>query len=124
MLCCCSSEDGGEREGERREDVEAEGGPAGAADQSIPGPDGGPHPAAGPVGARQGQVRTMSQTFNQDGSEPRPRPLTRTADLHVFMTRLFVAASCLRLLNRSYWLLQETVVQSGCRVCDCSWLNK
>lgn len=58
MLCCCSSEDGGEREGERREDVEAEGGPAGTAHQSVPGPDGSPHPAAGSVGASKGQVRT------------------------------------------------------------------
>lgn len=58
MLCFCSTEDGGEREGERGEDLEAEGGSAGAAHQSLPGPDGGPHPAAGPVGARQGQVST------------------------------------------------------------------
>lgn len=58
MLFCCSSEDGGEREGERREDVEAESGPAGAADPGVPGPDGGPDPAAGAVDARQGQVHT------------------------------------------------------------------
>lgn len=54
----CPSEDGGEREGECREDAEAEGGPAGSAHQSVPGPDRGAHPAAGPVGAGQGQVRT------------------------------------------------------------------
>lgn len=63
MLFCCSSEDGGEREGERREDVEAESGPAGAADPGVPGPDGGPDPAAGAVGARQGQVHTHTQSW-------------------------------------------------------------
>lgn len=35
---------------------EAEGGPAGAAHSSVPGPDGGAHPAAGAVGARQGEA--------------------------------------------------------------------
>lgn len=57
MLCYCFTEDGREWEGECREDLEAEGGSAGAADQSVPGPDSGPHPATGPVGARQGEVR-------------------------------------------------------------------
>lgn len=69
MLCCCSSEDGGEREGERREDVEAESGPAGAADPGVPGPDGGPDPAAGAVGARQGQVHTQTELATCDQSE-------------------------------------------------------
>lgn len=59
-MLCFSSEDSGEREGECRE--EAEGGSAGAADQSVPGPDGGPDPAAGPVGARQRQVRNSYST--------------------------------------------------------------
>uniref|UniRef100_H3CB71 Uncharacterized protein n=2 Tax=Tetraodon nigroviridis TaxID=99883 RepID=H3CB71_TETNG len=47
---------GGEREGECGEDAEAEGGPAGPAHPSVPGPDRGPHPAPGPVGAGQGQT--------------------------------------------------------------------
>lgn len=52
----CSPEDGGEREGGLGEDVQAEGGPAGAADTGLPGPDRGPDPAAGSIAARQGQV--------------------------------------------------------------------
>lgn len=66
MLCCVSSEGGGEREGERGEAVQAEGGPPGPAHPGLPGPDRGPHPASGPVGAGQGQV---GHNQNQDTPE-------------------------------------------------------
>ena len=58
----CFSENGGQREGECGEAVEAEGGPSGAADPGLPGPDGGSHPAAGPVGARQGEVGHLQRS--------------------------------------------------------------
>lgn len=64
-MLCCFTEDSREREGECREDLQAEGGSAGAADQGLPGPDRGAHPAAGPVGSREREVGNYTQSPGQ-----------------------------------------------------------